>query len=113
MPDYVFQEYPKWVRRDGQPDVLVRSKSEEADLLDAAEAPADPDPAAQAAVVVAAEIPADWPTIHWTKKVALARQLPGGENVTKADEAAVVIQTEADRLAALAAEPEADAEPEA
>lgn len=109
MADYVFQEYPKWVTPPAGVQVIVRSRSEEDDVMGLAK-PAPAVKTESSAATGPVEIPADWATMHWMKKVALAKQLPGGEAVQKADEATSVIVAELERCAAVTdAEPDLEA----
>jgi len=53
------------------------------------------DPSAPAAV-----IPEDWPTLHWKRRVALGRQIVGGEDEITADQASGIIAAEVAKRAA-------------
>lgn len=46
---YTWQEYPKWLRHEGQPDTLVQDAAEEAALLAEWTAPAPVEKLAKAA----------------------------------------------------------------
>lgn len=51
------------------------------------------DPAGQSE----APIPEDWQALHHFKRIALAKSLPGGEDVTTADDADALIELELER----------------
>lgn len=113
-------EFPKWIYRmgaDGKPQSALIERAEDLPA-EYAESPADlppfvppvvntmntaltpapaPPPAPPEPTSTLVEIPADWKDMHHTKRISLARSLPGAGEVRTAEDADIIIGLELER----------------
>lgn len=114
-------EFPKWIYRrgdDGEPQaMLVQTKAElpdvyaesPADLEESAVEPNGDGPKAEeledetedeqdvADSDLTVEIPDDWREMHHSTRIKLAKTLPGGDDITAAEDADAMIELELER----------------
>lgn len=106
LPKKPLVEFPKMIYRrgaDGSVQSLIVHKASDlpatyaespADVDAVAEMPIEPEPEP---VNVLASIPENWRTIDGRSRIALARRLPGGDEVRTMDDADIVIEMELER----------------